>query len=155
MDQREMFMKKKKCTYRLLFLLVTILPVYFILKSCGGCFPDVKVNPTSNSGSATIEIRDIPKPRSGTNYVSISIGGNLQSGSGGSGRSSFSDTRTFEVTPDAINPAPLVTKTALKPGNWKVSVSSAGWSASGTGTVPSGGSRTFIFTYNSTNVSIQ
>jgi hypothetical protein len=148
-------MKKKRFACRLLLLLVFIVPLYFILISCGGCYPDVKVNPTSKSGSATVDIRGIPKPRSGTDYVSISIGGNLQSGSGGSGRSSFSDTRTYEVTSTAINPAPLVTKTALKPGTWTISVSSAGWNATGTGTISAGGSKTFIFTYHSSSVSVQ
>ncbi|MBN1697992.1 MAG: hypothetical protein JW881_10800 [Spirochaetales bacterium] len=148
-------MKKKRFLYRVLVFLIALLPVYFILKSCGGCYPDVKVNSSSKSGSAMIEIRNIPRPNDGTDYVSIVIGGTLQGSSEGSGRSSFSETKTYEVTPSAVNPAPLVTKTALKPGTWRVTASSSGWSAGGTGTISAGGSKTFIFTYSSSAVKVE
>jgi len=135
--------------------LVLIATVIF-LQTCGGCFPNnVNVNSTSSSGSIAIRIDGIPQPKSGTHYESMAINGNLTGNGSGDGRTSFNDTKTYEVTPTAINPAPSETKTAIKPGNWQVTVSSGTWSATGNGSVQSNGTRTFVFTFGSSNVNVQ
>ncbi|MBN2737790.1 MAG: hypothetical protein JXR70_12470 [Spirochaetales bacterium] len=141
---------------KLLIVTVLLISSLFLLQSCGGCLPkNVNVNTGGASGSLSVTVNNIPRPSSGTNYVSIVIAGNLVSNGHGQGRTSFSETKTFEVSKTAVNPAPTISKTGIKPGNWKITVSSDAWNAAGTGSIEENSSRSFIFSYNSSNVSVQ
>jgi len=121
-------MEKIKKIGKLIMLLLIVPVIMLAFQSCGGCGgccsasgnATINVGSSSKSGSLSVNILGIPKPKTGTNYLSITVSGIQINDVGGTGRTSFSDAKTYEVTANNINPAPLITKEALKPGRWPV-----------------------------------
>ena len=123
---------------------------------CGGCAlcgADVKTTPVRESGNATIDIQNLLSlaPPSGTKTVSVGYSGNLVSGGEGTGETSFSVSRSYEVTQGNINPTPTLERKTLRPGKWEIRVSVVDWSASCQGNINKNKGTRFIFTYGNVN----
>ncbi len=123
------------------------------VSGCGGCLlcgANVQPTPTRNSGTALIEVGGLEQLAAdgATHTVTIGYSGTQQSGGEGTGNSSFSVSRNYEVKPSGVTPAPTVQRYALKPGQWEVKVQQGTWNASCVGQIPSGGTTTFTFQLN-------
>ncbi len=127
---------------------------------CGGCMlcgADVKMDTSVKTGQISVVMQgfSIPSAGSTTTYVSVSYEGSCTQGQGESGRTSFHISRTYEITPSGVNPAPQHSRVGLKPGTWSVTARSGNWSATGTGQVVKEKTTTFVFTLNNSNISVQ
>jgi hypothetical protein len=139
-----------------------VLTFWFILMlmvfkncDCGGdpSKVNVTVGGAKTSGSATITLNELNKMVSGSEkqYVSVSFSGSLETGTEGTGETSFTTQKTIEVTSTAVKPVPSATRYNLKPGIWKMTVSTGTWSASCIKTIIADASSSFVFRYNSPN----
>ncbi|MFO7722418.1 MAG: hypothetical protein R6V49_04255 [Bacteroidales bacterium] len=139
------------------FLAFWLIVLLMVFKNCDCSDEPSKVNVgvggAKTSGSATISLNELNKMVSGADkqYVSVSFSGNLESGTEGTGETSFTTQKTIEVTSTAVKPVPSVNRYNLKPGTWKMTVSTGTWSASCTKAVAADASASFVFRYNSPN----
>jgi hypothetical protein len=140
--------------YFLTFWLILMLMVF---KNCDCSDEPSKINVnvggTKTSGSATLTLNELNRMVTGSEkqYVSVSFTGNLETPAEGTGETSFSTQKTIEVTKDAVKPVPSVNRYNLKPGTWKMTVSTGTWSASCNKTVAADASTSYVFRYNSPN----
>jgi len=138
------------------FLSISVLTLFS--SSCGkcSCLPDVNVNATSQTGEIVVHLNGIPQPKQGGQnvYTTVSFDGSLVEDKGTNGQSTFHMSRTYEGTPTSVNPSPVITGYALRPGTWQVKVSAGSWSSTGTGGVFVGRTTNFTFTFNTSNVQV-
>lgn len=146
-------MKTKKHLVNIsLFLLALLTIVVFKNCDCGGdpTKINVGVGGAKTSGSATITLNELNKAVTGADkkYITVAFSGALETPAEGTGETSFSTQKTIEVTASSVSPVPSVNRYNLKPGSWKMTVSTGTWSASCNKVIAADASASFLFKYN-------
>ena len=119
--------------------------------ACGGCVlcgGQVNVQNSSKSGSVVINVGGLQAtaPPTGHNGITtVTCSGVLTNDAGGTGETTFSVSRNFEITSNSGDPS--IPRINLRPGTWTVTVSSMGWTANCSGKVSETGSSAFNFNY--------
>jgi hypothetical protein len=140
---------KKTLINRLIYCCLFIIGIFVLigLNSCSSCV-DVHTN-ADKAGTATLVLNNLNQIVSGSEkkYVKVSFNGQQSNGDGEVGATSFTLDRTFPITSQSVAPVSM-TKMALKPGDWLVTVSTETWSTSCTKSIASNANTTFTFNYN-------
>ncbi len=120
--------------------------------ACGGCVlcgGEVNVKNSSKSGSIVINVSGLQAtaPQTGHNGVTtVTCSGVLNKDAGGTGETTFSVSRNFEITRSSGDPS--IPRLNLRPGTWTVTVSAMSWTTNCSGTIGETGSNAFNFTFN-------
>ncbi len=134
-------------------LISQVIIMIVCMTACGGCVlcgGEVNVKNSSNSGSVVINVSGLQAtaPPTGHNGITtVTCSGVLANDAGGTGESTFSVSRNFEISRNSGDPS--ISRINLRPGTWTVTVSAIGWTTNCTGTVSQTGSSAFNFTYKS------
>jgi hypothetical protein len=130
---------------------------FVMLQGCDGCScvkgkvkGDINVNAAKTSGSAVIVLTQLNKiVASGEKkFVTVSFSGSQSSDAEGTGETSFTTSKTIEVTEGSINPQPIINRYNMKPGTWTIKVSAGTWSSTCSKNIEANKSTTFTFTFN-------
>jgi hypothetical protein len=131
------------------------LVLLILLQTCDGCSDkpsEVNIDVGSNSGtagSAVITLNELNRAVTGSDkeFITVSFSGILTTPEDGTGKTSFEKQRTFEVTSSSVNPVATIDRKNLKPGTWKVTVSTGTWSTNCSKKIAKDAATSFTFKY--------
>jgi hypothetical protein len=145
-----------KQTFQLLvrkrILISQVILLVVCMSACGGCVlcgGEVNVQNSSKSSSIVINVSGLQATAPATGHdgiTTVTCSGNLTHDAGGTGETSFSVSRNYEITRSSADPS--IPRLNLKPGTWTVTVSAKGWTTQCNGTITTSGSSAFNFTYH-------